>query len=439
LVAFGLASCGDDGNSSSGGGGGGANSAAKSLLKDDGACDSSLAKYNVGILTVIESPTLSLKSDSVGLTAAIQAFNARGGVGKHCMELEICDSKGDPNIETDCARQMVDHKVVATLSDATPFATPQVKEIMEAANIPRVGLSQGTQDLSSTVAYSLDVGGAGTTFMMVPGCATNGLKKIAAIHVDTPQILPLFGALAGMLKAYDATMDTKLPLAAGTTDFQQFTLSAQSAGANCAIIPLGQNEAVQVLQAAQQLGSDLKFSGSAASFNADNLKQFGDFNENIIFNSALPPANASQERWPILGAIIDDLGEPADKILPPEIRSWLSVYALKTIVEQYGTPDDISSAAITKAMKAAKDVDMFGLVPPWTPSFSASPSFKAVSQPWYYVMTFDKDGKPVIQDKQYNVINELTGVLDYDHKPSVGASNGVSSAAPGSSGAPAKS
>jgi ABC-type branched-subunit amino acid transport system substrate-binding protein len=368
----------------------------------------------------------------VAAKAAVEAFNARGGIGKHCMNLTICDSQGDPNKEIDCARQFQANKVVATLSDSSTFNSAGTKEVMEAAGIPRVGISIGNADGNSTVAYPFDAGGTGATFMQVVGCTRNSHTKLAAIHLDSAAITPLFTAMAPMLKAYNATLDTKLPVTKGTTDFQQFTLGAKNAGATCAILPLGQNEIVQVLQAAQALGTDLKFSISHNSVSADDMKGFGNLADQIYLNSAFPPATGSQTKWPILADVINDLksgGFTATSIKTAPIRSWLATYALVTIVEKFGKPDDISSTAITAALKAAKDVDMLGLVPPWTPSFSASGgqgSFSSISQPWYYVMSYDDNGKVTVQDKFYNFIQEVGGKTDYAQPAAAGASSSAS-------------
>src|SRR5207302_6007897 len=126
--------CGKSSKSSGGSTGAAPATATKSLLPNNGPCDTSLPKYPVGISTVTESPVLSLKDDSLALDAAVKAFNSRGGIGKHCMDLTICDSRGDPNKEVDCARQFVANGVVATLSDVTSFNTQASLEVFEAAN-----------------------------------------------------------------------------------------------------------------------------------------------------------------------------------------------------------------------------------------------------------------------------------------------------------------
>jgi branched-chain amino acid transport system substrate-binding protein len=438
-LALFVAACGSDSKSStSSSSAASSGPAAKSLLPNNGACDTNLPKYNLGIITVIESAALSLKDDSTSLDSSIKAFNARGGIGKHCMSLTVCDSKGDPNTELDCARQFVANKIVATLSDQSAFNPQGTKEVLEAAAIPRIGLAPGTPDLNSTVAFPLDAGGIGSTAMMVPSCTRNGNTKLAAIHVDAPQAATIFAAIATMLKAYNATLDTKLPVPRGTTDFQQFTLGAKSGGATCVIIPLGQNEGLQVLQAAKALGTDLKFSASTNAFSADDMKAFGDFSKQMYLNTAFPPATASQDKWPILADILNDVkgsGLTVNTIKTSVIRSWMATYALVNIVEKFGKPDDISKEAVMAAVKAAKDIDMFGLVPPWTPSSVALPgvaAFTAISQPWYYVATFDAEGKATIGDKLLNFVNELSGKIDYP-QPTASSTSSSSPAASSSS------
>ena len=86
------------------------------------------------------------------------------------------------------------------------------------------------------------------------------------IAVDNPQIATLAGIMGTMAKAYGAEIIGVSKVPAGTTDFQQFVLAAQDGGAEGVIMPLGNNEAVQVMQAAQQLGSKLKFSVSLGTF-----------------------------------------------------------------------------------------------------------------------------------------------------------------------------
>src|SRR3954452_16241469 len=202
------AACGssDNGDSKAGGSSTTSGEQANGLLPDNGPCDASKPAYPVGIITTFKSPVISLGDQVTALDASVKAFNKRGGIGGHCMDLTTCDSKADPNKEADCARQFVDKGIVAPLNDTTAFNPTAVKELFEPAGISRVAIGPSIQELSSKVSYPIGAGGTGTTFMMVPGCTRNGHKKIAAIHFDTPQMAPLFAALGPMLKAYGPEM-----------------------------------------------------------------------------------------------------------------------------------------------------------------------------------------------------------------------------------------
>ena len=58
---------------------------------------------------------------------------------------------------------------------------------------------------------------------------------------------------------------------------------------------------------------------------------------------------------------------------------------------------------------------MFGLTPPWTPRGGTGEGlFGAVSNPYYYQVTFDPEAEEfVIGDEQLNVVEEIDGNLEY--------------------------
>lgn len=391
------------------------------LLTDDGPCDEALPPYPIGIMTVFESPVLSLIDQVDAADAAVEAFNSRGGIGGHCMELTTCDTDLDPNGEIDCARQFVEDGLVATVHDTTAANPTGVIEATEPAGLPRIGISPGSEEMSASNSYPIGAGGVGTTMIMPAQLARAGHTKIAMIHVDTPLIQALRPVLGPMFEAYGAELTTMIPVPQGTTDYQQFILAAEDSGATGVILPLGEAEAVQVIRAAEQLGSDLEFATSLGTFGLAEAQDLGPFGEQVLFNSELPPVTASTDTWPILGDVVADLsasGEPElqqDEIKSSSFRSWLAVYALDQVVEQFGTPDDVSREAITAAFESAGNVDMFGLIPPWTPRGGTGEGILgAVSNPWYYQVTFDAEAEDfVVGDELLNVVEELAGNIDY--------------------------
>jgi ABC-type branched-subunit amino acid transport system substrate-binding protein len=397
--------------------------AGNGTIKTEGACDKSKSKVPVAALIVGETPTLDLQDQADALVASAKQFNKKyNGIGGHCFDLTVCDVKDDPNTAADCARQVAASDAVATLNDTTPFGAADVVEILKNAGIPRVDVSPGTDELADPNSYAIGAGGAGTTFMMVPPLTRNGFKKIYMIGVDTPTIDALKGIMGTMAKAYGAEIIGLSKVPGGTTDFQQFVNAAEDAGADSVILPLGDNEAKQVLQAAQQLGSKLAFSVSQGTFGRGDIKALGDFGKQMYFNAEIPPATASTKTWPVLKNIKTDIASGGQKENQPEflksspVRSWIALWHLKTIMENSGNVDNITKETVTSAMNSATNVDTFGLIPPWTPN---KPSnilggvFTRVSNPWYYYETWN--GKDyVIAKNKLNVEEELNGTTKYD-------------------------
>jgi ABC-type branched-subunit amino acid transport system substrate-binding protein len=399
--------------------------AAASPYPKTGACDKSKTPIEVGETTVFESPVLTLIDQVDALKASVAAFNKNySGVGGHCLTLVTCDEEADPNKAEECARQFAgDSKMVATLNDTTVGGDGKVEPIFEAAGLPRVDISPNTHDLASPVAYAIGGGGVGTTFMMAPPLLQTGHKKLYMIGVDTPTIELIPKIMDPMIKSYGAQFVGLSKVPGGTTDYQQFITAAEDAGADGVMLPLGDNEATQVLRAAQQLGTKLDFSASLGTFGRADIKSFGKFAKQIHFNAELPPITGDASRWPILPTVIKDLaasGKPdlqKEKIKSSPFRSWVAVYHFKTIMEKFGDPNNVTRQSVTAAMNAAKDVETFGLMPPWAPNTTQQVlTFNRISNPWYYSVSWDGK-KFVVEKKKLNLVNELAGTHDYAQPP----------------------
>ncbi|MEX1006665.1 MAG: ABC transporter substrate-binding protein [Acidimicrobiia bacterium] len=398
-------------------------SAAASPFPKTGACDKSLAPIGVAIMTVFESPQLSLIDQVDAMKASVTAFNKKyEGVGGHCLNLTTCDEENDQNKAEECARSLVgDSKIVATLNDTIVAGgnTKAVAEIFTNGGLPRVDSSPNTDDLASANVYAIGGGGVGTTFMMAPPLLQTKHKKLYMIGVDTPTIALLPPIMEPMLKSYGAEWVGLSKVPGGTTDFQQFILAAEDAGADGVVLPLGENEAVQVLRAAQQLDTDLDFSASLGTFGTADVKSFGKFAKQIHFNAELPPITGDAARWPILPVVIKDLSASGkkelqkDQIKSSPFRSWVAVYHFKTIMENFGDPDNVTRESVTTAMNAAKDVESFGLIPLWAPNTTEPVlSFNRISNAWYYSVGWNGK-KFVVAKKQLNLVKELDGDQGY--------------------------
>jgi ABC-type branched-subunit amino acid transport system substrate-binding protein len=360
------------------------------------ACSSSKPAIKVGTSAPLDVAGLTLKTATDAVKASVKAFNSRGGVNGSCMDLTVCDNKNDPNTDVDCARQFVDAGVVATFNDFYNGDPAGAVEILDQAHISRIGFNPPTAPAAVNSEYSFDftAGGLGTTIAMVPSLDVQKVKKFAMLRVDVPQAAALAGFMKPMLTALDMTLTADTPVPATTTDYTQFVLSAAQDGSGGAILPLGDQQAKQILKAAQQVSSKLVYSTSNGTLSQKDMKSFGSFGKQIVVNAPVPPASVvGDPKYPGLKQAVKDLSASGNPNLQKatlksnSTTGWLSVYAFVTIMKG---ATDVTADSVFSAFNAATDVDMGGLIPPWTPSAKNDNAiFSGVSNGDYTLWTWN--------------------------------------------------
>ena len=98
---------------------------------------------------------------------------------------------------------------------------------------------------------------------------------------------------------------------AGTTDFSQFILGAEDAGVGGVTLNLGEQEAIQVVRAGQQLGTDLLIGAGLGTFSHATVAELGDFAEQMVFDNSYPPATFDLPVYEALRADLAASGEDA--------------------------------------------------------------------------------------------------------------------------------
>ena len=216
-----------------------------------------------------------MQDQAQALEAAAKAFNARGGANGHCINVTTCDDGADPNKAVECVGTLDKAGVAVTVNDTTSVGGADVSAAYSAAGIPRFAISPGQDDYPDLNSYPFDAGGTGTSIMMPQVLLDQGKTKVAIVRVD----IPAATALAGFFKAVYADNGLEvvadLPVPAGTTDYSQFILAAQAAGAEAIAMPIGGQEGIQVLRAGQQLDADLLYSSSLGTFPASRHRLVG--------------------------------------------------------------------------------------------------------------------------------------------------------------------
>jgi ABC-type branched-subunit amino acid transport system substrate-binding protein len=361
-------------------------------LWNDGPCDAALPTLKIGLQTVFASGVLTLGDQAVALEASAAAFNERGGANGACIEVITCDDGADPNKAVECVRTLDEAGVVATVNDTTPVAGTDVAAAYAAAGIPRFAISPGQDDYPDLNSYPFTAGGTGVSIMMPQALLDAGVTKIAITRVDIPSATALAGFYQAVFTDNGLEVVADLPVPAGTTDYSQFILAAQAAGAEGIAMPIGGQEGIQVLRAGQQLDADLLYSSSTGTFPLSDILSLGEYGERVILNEGFPPAAVDN---PVINQIVADLEANSDEELlqrpnlkASPMRSWIGLYALLQILRADGGTE-FTREGVKALIDASGPIDMLGITPDWTPATDHEGAFTRAGSGYYSFWKID--------------------------------------------------
>jgi ABC-type branched-subunit amino acid transport system substrate-binding protein len=362
-------------------------------------------KVKIGMITALTGPLAANAEVKDALLASIAAFNKRGGVGTNHAQLEadVCDSKGDANGEVDCARQMVDDGVVATFNDLT-FNNPSgVVDVLEAAGIPRIGI--GGTDISefqSEVSYPISAGVIAAYLGTAVGFKENDDTKICLMRTDAPTGATFKGFLQPSFTAIGVDIICDVSVATGATDYSPYVAEAQRENPDAILISHTDAVTTQLIGAMAQLNAKIPLGGNPGSFQLSTLRKYPDITKGTVLSDSFPyPSKVNVKNFPGLKQFFADMKASgksslsAAKLKPTDFGPWIATLAFVNVTKGLS---DFTPQTIVGALESAKDVDLLGLAPPWTPSTPGFSVFTSSSNHFVYVSTFN--GKDIVTQKE---------------------------------------
>jgi branched-chain amino acid transport system substrate-binding protein len=359
----------------------------------------------VGMIAAITSPIGGNPDTADAFTAAIAAFNKRGGAGANGNKIEgiICDTRGDANQEVACAREMVDEGVVATLNDLSYNNPAGVVDVLEAAGIPRIGLGPtNIAEFQSSVSYPISAGVIAAYIGTAVGFKEDGNNKICLVRTDAPTGATFRGFLTPMFTAVGVEIICDIAVATGATDYAPYVAEVQRANPDAVLISHSQDVGTQLIAAMSQLNAEFPMGGNPGTFKIDTIRKYKDIAKGTVLSESFPyPSKNNVKNFPGLKQFFADMKASGKKSLDPAtIRPttfgpWVATLAFVNVTKDV---DTLTKAAVVQALQSAQDVDLLGLTPPWTPSTPGFSVFKSSSNHHVYVSRFN--GKNVVTEKE---------------------------------------
>jgi len=359
----------------------------------------------VGMIYAVTSPLGGNPAARDSFQAAIKAFNKRGGAGANGAKIQgiICDTRGDANQEVACARKMVDEGVVATLNDLTFNNPAGVNDVLEAAGIPRIGMGPtNIAEFGSTVSYPISAGPIAAYIGTAVGFAEDGNKKICLLRTDAPTGATFRGFITPMFKAVGVDIVCDVAVATGATDYTPYIAEAQRSNPDAILISHTDEVGTQLIAAMDQLNTKLPMGGNPGTFDINTMRKYKDITKGTVLSESFPyPSQANVKNFPGLKQFFADMKASGKKNLQPgalqptALNPWISTLAFVDLTKGL---DDVTKESVVQALQSAKDVDLNGLTPPWTPSTPGFSVFKSSSNHNVYVSRFN--GKNVVTVKK---------------------------------------
>jgi ABC-type branched-subunit amino acid transport system substrate-binding protein len=362
--------------------------------------------------SAVQNSTNVLAADK----AAVAAVNARGGLAGHPVELVSCDDKGDPNQTTACARKLVDEKVAGQLGGIL-VNSGVVLPVLSAAKIPQIGIVPYTaEEMNAKTVYLFD----GSVFVTYPFMATyagkQGLKStIVMEQTKAGQVLA-----DGMKKAAAAVggeVVATVPVQANQADWAPVIAAASRGGVDTILDLVDTQKTKQLLAANQAAGAPIKHVMTVSGFSKADASAIGGEESlaNINIVGPYPPFNQDS---PMMARFRDEMaaqeksGDSEAELSKQDLASfgaWLSVQALEQIAKTGGLTGEISAATVSQALDQAKDVDLGGVIPPWTPSKPGPPGISRVSNPTAYMSIFENGEQKLLTETPLTVEQVAAG------------------------------
>jgi ABC-type branched-subunit amino acid transport system substrate-binding protein len=297
-----------------------------------------------------------------GAKAAAKALNKADGIGGRPVKVLVCDTNNDPNTAAECGRQAVDEGVVALVGVLTPHSAGFMP-LMEENQIPSIGVVvAGATDFTSPAAFPITGGLPATAGDLPRFLADDGAETISIARIDlaAAAIIPDFARTTLAAVGLDVNQDVPVPESA--PDMSSYAEAALAGGTDGIVVALTGQDAVNFVQAAQQIDPDVKI-GVVSTEPGAFRDALGDDAVGIIQGPAfLPPLSV---KTPEGGRFLKEMKAAGYKDTSGfRLNSWVSMQVLAEVADPL---PDVTSAAVFDALNTTTDLET-GLTPPlqWT-------------------------------------------------------------------------
>lgn len=349
----------------------------------------------LGIITDVGG-AVNDADEVAGARAAVRGVNKRGGIDGHPVQLVFCNGALSPVTDESCVRNMIGDHVMAMVGDEMVAYEESGDKLFSAAGIASVSPVAYSYDFQDPNSYLINSGQEFLNAAQDVASVKYGGKRVGFIVVDIPTTVPYVAAHKVLLPTLGGTFAGDVEVPEVMTDY-----SAPAAALNASkpdVVNTDSDEAsdIEIFKDMAALGFTGKEVVAADALTLSDFQGLGSLADRELIISAFPPISAAGQ-FPGMQQFKSDMaaevaaGDTADAGYLTFNRdvvldAYFGVIAIQKIADQAHA---MTAAEFKTAINAAKNVDLGGVIPPWSPNTSISTAVPRASNDAEYISEWD--------------------------------------------------
>ena len=376
----------------------------------DASSGSSVGSGTINISMIVPTGTSLSNFPQVvaGAKAAIRAVNAAGGINGKMLALDYCNEGNDINKAAECTRNAVASSDIATVGLYSNYADQAILPAL--GDLPDLAPEAiSPAEVSCATCYPIDATPVATLGAEGPLGTMSGITSAAMVSYDIPASQTAVAQLAPGFTASHITIKDDIAVPTTTSDWAPIAQRFKDSGAQAFIPVLPEQQTIAFLQALQQAGVTPRILATDGQIQVGDLATLGSYANGALVVSAFPPASAADtipgvQQWLTELKAEQNSGDSAASASMADgnsMRAWLAVHIIAEVAKTiHGTVD---RASFTTALKAAKNINLLGILPNWTPSAPGTvSSLSHLNNPYVYFTKVENGTYELAYPKPWN-------------------------------------
>jgi ABC-type branched-subunit amino acid transport system substrate-binding protein len=308
-----------------------------------------------------------------GVIAAVDAFNASGGVQGRKINLITCDSAFSATAASACVANAKAEGVVAAIPSVT-LVDNVTTPLLEKQGIPIIGSDPSTPQAEFSRTTACFLPGPFVDYpALVHYMAKDGIKSLsAALPAGVSGENILEGGTDIEAKSDGATIHTWLEASATTADFAPIGEQAVSAGEDGFIGGIGGPALDALFSAVLGAKPTIKLGGPGyilqGGQSVDTALVSLGAKGSIVSGYTAFPTDATVPAVKLFDKDIAKV-DPSDKYVEVSFMTWIDAYGGTQILKSMRS-GPINAKTITSAMEHTTNLNLLGAVPNWSYSYN---------------------------------------------------------------------